>query len=174
MRKATIGKYFAICVAAAAIAPLTLAAAPVMAGNGDGHGGGGNDKEVVLKVTGTDTSSFGNDRDPVPGTIFGFAGTNVLTETNAPFGTFGAVCTFVANTDTGETTQCQETLETPYGQITLQGIKTEPHGTPGDFREAVTGGTGSFSRASGWAEFHNDTGSGIAITLHLYGVEKCW
>lgn len=66
------------------------------------------------------------------------------------------------------TTQCDETFATPRGQITTQGIKTEPAaGPPPDFTEAVTGGTGDFAHATGYVAFTERVGTNYRVTFHL-------
>ncbi|MGW1882548.1 hypothetical protein [Streptomyces sp. NPDC001970] len=80
------------------------------------------------------------------------------------YGTEGAVCTRVA----AGTTHCTGTFSLPRGQVTWQHLHTVPTGAPpSDFEVAVTGGTGAYATARGYAHIASISASGGAFTLHL-------
>ncbi|MDA0166020.1 hypothetical protein OM076_37495 [Solirubrobacter ginsenosidimutans] len=67
-------------------------------------------------------------------------------------GTDGAVCsiTQIVPPYTVATYQCVATIRLRNGQITVQGLNEfQGQGDPGPFRFAITGGTGTYSGASG-------------------------
>ncbi|MFQ3560409.1 hypothetical protein QZN11_26980 [Streptomyces gramineus] len=67
------------------------------------------------------------------------------------------------------TEQCNQTFNTPQGQITTQGIKTRPAAGPAaTFQEALTGGTGRYVGAGGYSSVAVTMPVGTArITLHI-------
>jgi hypothetical protein len=80
------------------------------------------------------------------------------------YGSEGAVCTRVA----AQTTHCTGTFSLPLGQVTWQHLRTSPPGTPpSDFHVAVTGGTGAYATARGYAHIARISESGGSFTLHL-------
>ncbi|MGW8955791.1 dirigent protein [Streptomyces sp. NPDC055709] len=68
-------------------------------------------------------------------------------------------------------TQCFQTFYTPDGQITLHGSKRAPLGSPAEFEEAVTGGTGEFRHARGYATYTltnpGETNPLYRVRIHL-------
>ncbi|MER6076575.1 hypothetical protein ABT187_49595 [Streptomyces sp. NPDC001817] len=118
--------------------------------------------EKVLDLTTTLAQMFGNSRGPV-GSVFGGSGTTTKTGTKEPFGTLGFVCTIVAKTSAGSTQLCNTGFDTPHGQITLEGISP----LPSPFQQAITGGTGKFVTARGYAQFTVVPGTSAHSVLHL-------
>ncbi|PRH80647.1 hypothetical protein C6N75_02925 [Streptomyces solincola] len=98
------------------------------------------------------------------GSVYGASGKTTKTKTGAPFGTYGFVCTIVGRSSTSSTAQCNTTLATPPGQITLQSVR--PLTT--SFQEAITGGTGDYANARGYAHFTvNPDYRSARLRLHL-------
>ncbi|MFJ3230802.1 hypothetical protein [Streptomyces sp. NPDC086787] len=151
--------------AAAALATVPAGVASAVGGGG----GGGGDKETVLEITTEATDRYGFPLTDVPvGHGFGIAGNSTSTATGGAYGTFGSACVVQRVEETYLVTNCVETFETPRGQITTQGIKNEPTDeSPLEFKEAVTGGTGDFAHATGYACFEEQSDHSYRITFHL-------
>ncbi|WP_338677749.1 hypothetical protein V1460_35775 [Streptomyces sp. SCSIO 30461] len=129
---------------------------------------GGKVLDIVSETTGT----FGVPPDAVAGTQFGFTGKNSLYGTGKPFGTFGVQCLIMAVETPDSVSQCIETFDTPRGQITVQGIKTDPENQqPDEFTEAVTGGTGLYAYVTGYADFSRLNDSSYRVVFHLRNVK---
>ncbi|MEV0181757.1 hypothetical protein AB0I54_21025 [Streptomyces sp. NPDC050625] len=80
------------------------------------------------------------------------------------YGTEAAVCTRVAD----DTTHCVGTFALPQGQLTWQHMQTTPVGTPPEnFCVAITGGTGLYAAARGFARIAHTAQAGGDLTLYL-------
>ncbi len=87
-----------------------------------------------------------------------------------PFGTDGVTCTIEKASPGSLTCNWIMTLALPGGQITLQGIADGPAGPPTEpltFELAVTGGTGRYRNARGFAAVVDNPGGVEHIELHL-------
>ncbi|MEU9480507.1 hypothetical protein [Streptomyces sp. NPDC048191] len=122
----------------------------------------------VLDLTTTITDRFGNAQHA--GSRFGATGNTTKTRTGKPFGTFVFDCVVGGrNAAPGISVQCLQTLATPHGQITLQGTTqfTLEGTAPQSFQEAITGGTGVYKKARGYAQFTVVPERSARVVLHL-------
>ncbi|MDI9883967.1 hypothetical protein QMZ92_06065 [Streptomyces sp. HNM0645] len=157
----------ALAVGALALSAAMLTPATAMATEEATPGGG-----KVLDIVSQTTGAFGVPPAAVAGTQFGFTGENYLYDTGKPFGTFGVQCLIMAVEAPDAVSQCIETFDTPRGQITVQGIKTDPDNEqPDEFTEAVTGGTGHYAHVTGYADFSRLDDSSYRVVFHLRNVK---
>lgn len=129
----------------------------------DGNRDGERTKVIRLTSTGTGTTMIDNG---APGVGIGdqIIITANLFRNGAGYGTEAAVCTRVA----AQTTLCTGTFSLPRGQVSWQHHHTNPVGSPpSDFDIAVTGGTGAYATARGYAHIARTAESGGALTLYL-------
>ncbi len=95
-----------------------------------------------------------------------------ITSFGKPVGRGGTVATVVGTRPTALTTQVVTTLDLHNGQIVLHGIGDGPTGPPTEpikFTLAITGGTGSYKNASGFADIIDRPGGTETITIRLRG-----
>ncbi|QKV96329.1 hypothetical protein HUT19_35325 [Streptomyces sp. NA02950] len=151
------------CLAAGTLLLAAAMSAPAMATEPRG-----SDKQTI-RLSLENTSRFGNFGNQVPGAEFGSTSNAFREPEHRAFGTFGIQCTVLRATRTEATTQCVGTFDTPHGQITTQGIKTRPAGAPpGDFDQAITGGTGRYRRAAGFVTISASApGGDDTAVLHI-------
>ncbi|MEU8586935.1 hypothetical protein AB0C59_08005 [Streptomyces sp. NPDC048664] len=146
-------------VAAATAGLVAMAMPSATAASAGDHGWGGG-RERTFELTLTRTGGADLPANPVAGDVFTEFGTAVLTRTGQPYGTWGyqGVVTAVD----GGTLEEQETgvFDTPYGQITAQGMNSRANG-----EDAITGGTRSFRRASGWVTLDP---TGETVMVHVF------
>ncbi|MFE3323527.1 hypothetical protein [Streptomyces sp. NPDC059176] len=118
---------------------------------------------ISLTSIGTGTTMVDNGT-PGPGTGDQIIITAKLFRRGADYGTEGAVCTRVAP----QTSLCTGTFILPRGQLAWQHLHTTPVGAPpSDFDIAITGGTGAYAAAHGYAHVARTSEQGGALTLHL-------
>ncbi|MEU9481927.1 hypothetical protein [Streptomyces sp. NPDC048191] len=130
--------------------------------------GHGNGSRQILDLTTTNTQNFGPPQGP--GSRFGGTGNTTKTRTGKPFGTFVFDCVVGGrNAAPGISVQCLQSLATPHGQITLQGtMQITLQGRPtSSFQEAITGGTGAYKKARGYAQFTVVPERSARVVLHL-------
>ena len=95
-----------------------------------------------------------------------------LTRLGKPAGRGGTVMTVVGTSPSTLTTQVVTTLTLVDGQIILHGIGDGPTGPPTEpltFSLAVTGGTGTYKNARGFADIIDRPGGTELITIRLIG-----
>ena len=95
-----------------------------------------------------------------------------ITRFGKPAGRGGTVATVVGTRPTALTTQVVTTLDLTDGQIILHGIGDGPTGPPTEpvsFTLAVTGGTGLYHNARGFADIIDRPGGTETITIRLRG-----
>lgn len=175
MRKITSNRSLA---ARTAVAATTLALTAALSGTafadpGDDHRGDHGD--VLVLETGP-SSQFQNPAGPVKaGTLVGGTGklTRIDGDHEEDYGSDRWHCLYleVAPNNARTVMQCNATFETPEGEIALQGAYTE-HGRPlRTFEDAVTGGTGKYKNATGYAKYElldpQDPNAGYHVTLYL-------
>ncbi|MFE2853703.1 hypothetical protein ACFXJO_21560 [Streptomyces lavendulae] len=158
--KKTAGDTFralaAYSVAAATV--VVLGAAPAGAAPAGSHPDPGGDAGVVLELETHPTHRFQNPPGtPTAGTLIG--GTGTLTRfvggEEQSYGFDRWQCLFLEVSPDGSRSvlECTATFDTPDGEITLQGVWTERGGPTLRNEDAVTGGTGKYRRANGYAEY---------------------
>lgn len=171
----TVPSLTARTVAVFAAAVLTVALAGLA--TADSSNDPGRDKEVVLELETHPTSHFQN---PVgtskAGTTIG--GTGGLTRFDrgdeSAYGFDRWQCLYLEVTPGNErrVMQCQSTFETPDGEITFQGAWTELGGPPRTSEDAITGGTGKYRNATGYAVYEllnpgDPANARYHVTMHL-------
>ncbi|HEY5783728.1 MAG TPA: hypothetical protein VIU11_22915 [Nakamurella sp.] len=130
---------------------------------------------TVLHLTAeTDQSADpnGGNPGPPPGPGDQIVSTDRISRFGKPVGRGGTVLTVVGATPTALTTQVVTTLDLHDGQIVLQGIGDGPTGPPTEpitFTLAVTGGTGTYQNARGFADIIDRPGGAETITISLRG-----
>jgi hypothetical protein len=126
-------------------------------------------KEEVLHLTTVVTQANSIDFPP-PGPSQGdelIAAGDVL-RNSITVGTFDEVCTTTrTGTNDSSTVQCVVTLTLPQGKITVQGVFPITSSGPGDITLAITGGTGAYRAAQGYAHAVNTSSTESEVTLHL-------
>ncbi|MFE5539853.1 hypothetical protein ACFQ78_29470 [Streptomyces sp. NPDC056519] len=134
-----------------------------------GQAGGSGTTDDLVKIIDLTTSTNGTFGDPEgsPGSVFGASGTATRTKTGDKFGLFGFTCTILPPLPTTPVRQCNTTISTPQGQITLQGLPRSPD----EFHEVITGGGGIYTGAQGCAAFTrlapgDDAPFRVVLTLH--------
>jgi hypothetical protein len=122
----------------------------------------------------TETSQFAAIDIGAPGPALGqgdqIVSADTVLEQGTVVGTDEVVCTVVKATPESLTCQWVMTLDLPDGQLTLQGMADGPTGQPTEplaFSLAVTGGTGEFRGASGYADIVDNPGGTEQITVRL-------
>ncbi|MCX4515712.1 dirigent protein [Streptomyces sp. NBC_01619] len=158
MRRIARKKTLAICSIALSTVMLTAASAGAAGGDGSKDGSGGG-TEVVLDLE-TERGHRFEIPPPPPAAGTQVGGTHdvvrIVKGVEEAFGWQGFHCWFlevVPGPGGQAVRQCNQTFYTPDGQITLQGITRAPLGPPQEFEEAVTGGTGKFRHARGYATY---------------------
>ncbi|WP_435271357.1 hypothetical protein [Streptomyces sp. 1222.5] len=117
--------------------------------------------ERVLELTLISTSSSGFPPAPAPAQVFTDYGNTFQTKTGRSFGTWGVQGAVLSTRGGTLITQVVGTFNTPEGLITSQGI-----GPAEAIRKtAVTGGTGSFKKASGYVEIGQNN---QRVKIHLF------
>ncbi|RSS64727.1 hypothetical protein [Streptomyces sp. WAC06614] len=171
----------AVAVTVSAAALLTTALTGVAAAGADpdhGHGRG----ERVLELETHPTSHFqtppGTSR---AGTLIGGVGglTRFVDGGEEDYGFDRWQCLYLEVTadNARRVMQCDATLDTPDGEITLQGAWTELGGPPPESRDAVTGGTGAYEGATGYAVYtllnpEDPANARYHISVHLDAARK--
>ncbi|MEV6317807.1 hypothetical protein [Streptomyces sp. NPDC051776] len=135
-------------------------------------------RKEVLHLKHVETKHFKVGGGLKEGDRFGFSGRQYEVRTGQDFGTYGGECTVLSvdRKHRNITHQCYVTSETPRGQITLQGIHTEPledgsadseepTGRPSD--DAVTGGTRDFAHVSGFSRTVQVSPTTYDVTYYL-------
>ena len=86
-----------------------------------------------------------------------------------PAGHDGVVCTVTLATSRSAQFQCLVTAHLKGGDLTAQGLFTEPFRTPHHptFLIAVTGGTGAYAGAAGYVSVHEVSEEETDYTFHL-------
>ncbi|MFD5428085.1 hypothetical protein [Streptomyces sp. NPDC127084] len=154
------GRY--VSVGLLAIAGIFAAGSPAAADHGDE-----DSSKKVLRLKHVQEDSWRSGDGSEAGDRFGFTGSQYKKD-GEPFGTYGGECTVLAVDDEDITHQCFVTSNTPRGQITIQGIHTEPVGEdafPQD--DAITGGTGAFAHASGFTRTDQVSPTTYITTYYL-------
>ncbi|MFJ3234044.1 hypothetical protein [Streptomyces sp. NPDC086787] len=149
------------CVAGLAVTVLGLVAAaspPAVSTTG-------GSSERIIKLTLTETD--GTHPDAIPGSTWVEFGTSSLTKSGAPYGTWGYQGVVLAVHGDALEEQVVATFHTPEGQITTQILDQdlEPRDPQNTQTSAITGGTGRFSRATGYIEARDD---GKHVVLHVF------
>ncbi|MCX4784218.1 allene oxide cyclase barrel-like domain-containing protein [Streptomyces sp. NBC_01264] len=138
---------------------------------------GRGEQEVVLELETHPTSHFQSPPGASKaGTLIGGVGglTRFVGDREVDYGSDRWQCLYleVAPDASRRVTQCNSTLDTPDGEITLQGAWTELQGPPEASEDAVTGGTGKYRNASGYAVYtllnpEDPANSRYHISVHL-------
>ncbi|MEU9480469.1 hypothetical protein [Streptomyces sp. NPDC048191] len=126
----------------------------------------------VLDVTTTNTEHHGSPYGPV-GSTFGGSGKTTNTKTGKAYGTFRYECTVKSVKGRNRTVDCPQTLNTPDGQITLQGSRTMPAVKPATLPKVVhltkqvTGGTKDYANARGVAHLTVHPVTSARVVIHF-------
>ncbi|MFE5537933.1 hypothetical protein ACFQ78_19590 [Streptomyces sp. NPDC056519] len=166
----------AVAVSGAALLTTALIGTPAVAAPGHGN------REVVLELETHPTSHFqtpsGTSR---AGTVIGGVGglTRFVDGRDEAYGFDRWQCTYLEVTTDGSrrVMQCQSTLDTPDGEITLHGAWTELGAPPQVSRDAVTGGTDAFRGVRGYAQYTllnpgDPANARYHISVHLDGARR--
>lgn len=131
-----------------------------------------HDNNVLRLTAETVQDAFVDVGTPSPGPGLGdqiISSDNVFRR-GEPVGADGVICTVVKATPDSITRSWIMTIALPGGQITLQGIADGPAGPPTEpleFELAVTGGTGQYRSARGFAEIIDNPGGVEQIDVYL-------
>jgi len=172
MRTSTSIGILAIGLAAAVGGSLTVGSALVASAAPKGPSYSG---VVVLHLT-AETEQFAvidvGSKGPGLGLGDQIVSSDRLSRFGKPAGRAGTVMTVVGTGPSILTTQVLTTLDLPGGQVILQGVGDGPTGPPTEpvkFSLAVTGGTGGYRNARGYADIIDRPGGTEIITVRLAG-----
>ena len=130
-------------------------------------------RATVLNLT-AETDQFAVIDVGKPGPALGLGdqiiSSDQITRDGKPAGRAGTVMTVVGASPAALTTQVVTTLDLHDGQIVLHGIGDGPTGPPTEpitFTLAITGGTGSYNNARGFADVIDRPGGTETLTIRL-------
>ena len=173
MRTSTSVGIAAVSLAAVLGGSLAIGSAVVASAKPTGQDGRGH--ATVLHLT-SETEQFAVIDAGTSGPALGLGDQLVssdrITRFGKPAGRGGTVATVVGTRPTALTTQVVTTLDLREGQIVLHGIGDGPTGPPTEpiaFTLAVTGGTGLYHNARGFADIIDRPGGTEIITIRLRG-----
>jgi hypothetical protein len=144
---------------------VALAALAAAAIAGAGSSSGSNASNTVIRVVEratTDTVTDTGEEGDTAGDILTFANDLYDAGNREKVGSDNGYC---VRTVAGKSWECWWTAFLPAGQITVEG----PFFDAGPSTLAITGGTGKYSRASGWMDLRarNDQGTEYDFVYHL-------
>ncbi|MFJ3230059.1 hypothetical protein [Streptomyces sp. NPDC086787] len=158
-------------VVGTAVCLLTLCTVSPAAAGGNA-GTGGRDHEVIRLTSPTEvryTLTPATQTPPVPAPIGNQqVSTATVYKDHVAYGTQSKICTVVGAQGDLETQVCNGVLTLPQGKITWSDAETST-GSPDDFYDAVTGGTGAYDRARGVIHVERDpnVSGGRVYTVYL-------